>query len=396
MVRFHTEIIKFMADMQLISSTYRLILKPVSMKLISLIAFTLLTTNLLAQNCDCSVNFNYTVTQVSRNYAGYRDKVNAANSKEFTKFTNKLTEKAKKTSNVDSCYVLLRTWTNYFKDQHLRVQLDWRYREKYPEKLSQLNKLLPKLKSLAPAAKDTLSNETSIKVLNEQTLLITLPSFDWSEKKNVDNLIKKYANELKRTPNWIIDLRGNMGGSDFVYSPFLPYLYTNPMATLSSEFWATADNIEIYEQKLADKEVAKETKAYISNIVALMKNNKGHFVNPSGKDTTYVRLDSIYEYPKKVAFLIDRNSASAAESFLLVAKQSKKVTIFGENSYGMLDYANYEYFDIPCADYNLTIPISRSKRLPKNPIDNIGIRPDVLIDNGEKQKINLIKLRLTQ
>lgn len=40
-----------------------------------------------------------------------------------------------------------------------------------------------------------------------------------------------------------------------------------------------------------------------------------------------------------------------------------------------------------CAEYNLIIPISRSKRLPQNPIDNIGIKPDILIDNDEKQKI---------
>lgn len=366
------------------------------MKAVYLILFTLWTTNLMAQDCNCVVNFNYTVTQVSRNYAGYNDKINASNSKPFKAFTNSLALKAKKTNNVDSCYILLRTWTNYFKDQHLRVQLDWRYREKYPEKLSQLNKQLPKFRTLPPAAKDTLSEQTSIKVLDDQTLLFTLPSFDWSEKKNVDSLMKRYANELKKTPNWIIDLRGNMGGSDFVYSPFLPYLYTNRMVTLPSEFWATADNIAILEQQLADKNAAKETKAYISGIVTLMKNNKGRFVNPTGKETIDVTLDSVYEYPKKVAFLIDRNSASSAESFLLMAKQSKKVTIFGENSFGMLDYANYQYFDIPCEAYNLTIPISRSKRLPKNPIDNIGIKPDVLIDNAEKQKLNLIKERLKQ
>lgn len=60
----------------------------------------------------------------------------------------------------------------------------------------------------------------------------------------------------------------------------------------------------------------------------------------------------------------------------------------------MLDYANYQYFDIFCAEYNLIISISRSKRLPQNPIDNIGIKPDILIDNDEKQKINLIRLQL--
>lgn len=47
----------------------------------------------------------------------------------------------------------------------------------------------------------------------------------------------------------------------------------------------------------------------------------------------YVKLDSIYQYPKKIAFLIDRNTASSAESLLLAAKQSKKASLFGENSY---------------------------------------------------------------
>jgi len=185
-----------------------------------------------------------------------------------------------------------------------------------------------------------------------------------------------------------------MGGIDFTYSPFIPYLYTNSIAIFPSEYWASEDNIKNYEQQLKDESVDEEAKKYITDVVALMKKNLGSFINPGGKDIMYIKLDSIYEYPKKVAYLIDRNTASSAESLLLTAKQSKKVTVFGENSYGMLDYANYQYFDIFCAEYNLIISISRSKRLPQNPIDNIGIKPDILIDNDEKQKINLIRLQL--
>lgn len=359
-----------------------------------ILIFTLLTTRLVAQDCNCAVNFNYTVEKVSKNYAGFNDKVNSATRKEFDGFTKQLAKKAKETNNIDTCYVLLRKWTNYFKDQHLRVQLDWRYREKYPEKQGQLAKQFAKFKVLPPAAPDTLASKTAITQLSDQTLLISLPSFDYAEKKNVDSLMKKYEAALHTSPNWIIDIRGNMGGSDFTYSPFLAYLYTNPMVTLASEYWATTDNIAIYEQELANKNINKDAASYIGNIVSLMKNNLGKFVNPAGKDTALITLSKVTDYPKKVAFLIDRNSASSAESFLLMAKQSKKVTIYGENSYGMLDYANYQYFDIPCDAYNLTIPISRSKRLPKNPIDNIGIAPDVRIDNAQKNKIGLIQKRM--
>ncbi|SFT45839.1 Peptidase family S41 [Chryseobacterium formosense] len=364
-------------------------------KLISISSiFILLTLNLMAQSCDCLENFNYTVSKVSKNYAGYNDKVNLNKKSAFTQFTNNLLSKSKKTTDIDSCYVLLRTWTNYFKDHHLKVQLDWRYREKYPEKLSQLSKQFPKFKNLPPPAKDSLAKETSLKQLSDKTLLITLPSFEWEEKKKIDRIIKKNQVLLEKFPHWIIDLRGNMGGNDLTYGPFIPYLYTNSIGIFPSEYWASEDNIKIYEQQLEDQSVSEESKKYIAEIVTLMKRNIGSFINPVGKDTMYVKLDSIFEYPKKVAFLIDRNTASSAESLLLTAKQSKKVTVFGENSYGILDYANSQYFDILCAEYNLVIPISRSTRLPRNPIDNIGIEPDILIDNSEKQKINLIRLQL--
>lgn len=363
-------------------------------RILTLTFFIVLTSNVLAQSCDCLENFNFTVSKVTKNYAGYNDKIKLNNKKAFRQFTNNLLSRSKNTTDIDSCYVLLRTWTSYFKDHHLRVQLDWRYREKYPEKLSQLNKQIPKFKHLPPPAKDSLAKETSLKQLSDKTLLITLPSFEWDEKKKIDSIITKNQVLLNNTPNWIIDLRGNMGGNDFTYSPLIPYLYTNPIAIFPSEYWSSEDNIKNYEQQLKDKSVSVEAKKYIADIVGLMKKNIGSFINPGGKDTMYVKLDSIYEYPKKVAFLIDRNTASSAESLLLTAKQSKKVSVFGENSYGMLDYANSQYFDIFCTEYNLIIPISRSKRLPQNPIDNIGIRPDILIDNKEKQKINLIRLQL--
>jgi C-terminal processing protease CtpA/Prc len=121
-----------------------------------------------------------------------------------------------------------------------------------------------------------------------------------------------------------------------------------------------------------------------------MKQHPNQFVNPSGKDNIETKLDRVYQYPLKVAILIDRNTASSAESFLLRAIQSKKVKIYGENSAGMLDYSNGQFFDIPCEDFNLIIPIARSKRLPEKPIDNIGITPNVQIDPNLPEKVNFI------
>ncbi len=43
--------------------------------------------------------------------------------------------------------------------------------------------------------------------------------------------------------------------------------------------------------------------------------------------------------PKKVVILVNKNTASAAESFCLEAKQSPKTILMGTNTKGFADYA---------------------------------------------------------
>ncbi|TCC92004.1 hypothetical protein EZ428_09725 [Pedobacter frigiditerrae] len=346
-----------------------------------------------AQECNCKLNFEALVNQVKPNYAGFNDKVNAKNLTYFNDFTSKLQNKAANVKAIDSCYVILKTWTNFFKDRHLRVQLGWRYREKFPEKVKEINKQFPK-RDLPPAAQDKLSEETSITILENDALLFRLPSFEWSEKKKIDSLITNYKSTLKDKPYWVIDLRGNAGGTDYAYNSLLPYLYTNPIKVKPDEYWASDGNINILKENLSDTNLPEGNKQFLSSVIKLMENNKGKFVNPSGKDFFLTTLDSVYKYPKKIAILIDRNSESSAETFLLNAKQSKKVILFGENSAGVLDYSNTQYFDLPQPDFKLVAAISRSKRLPLYPIDNIGIAPDVKITNDTPDKLKVILKKL--
>jgi len=360
------------------------------MKFLFAILITLLPLLSTAQQCDCLLNFDYMVSHVKSDYAGFNDKIKVTNKKAFEKFTNSLRKKAVAAKSVDSCYVILRSWTNYFKDSHLRVQLDWRYREKYPEVVKFLNARFAKPKN-NPVSIEKLDPKTNFKILDDKTALLRLPSFEWSEKKNIDSLLKTYNQQLMKLPNWIIDLRGNTGGTDYAFSGLMPYIYTKPIKIKPDEFLSSKENIKILTENLSDTELSKAGKDFISNLIELMKQHPGKFVNPSGKDIFEIKLDTVYQFPIEVAILIDRNTASSAESFLLNAMQSTKVKIYGENSAGMLDYNNTQYFDIPCKDLNLVIPIGRSKRLPEYPIDNIGIKPDIKIDVKEVDKINYIK-----
>lgn len=319
--------------------------------------------NLFAQNCNCLHNFDYMTSKVSKNYSGYRAKINVENQAKFDLFTKELREKAAGVKATDSCFILLKTWTNYFRDQHLKVQLNGNYRKTNPEKVKQINAYFSVKKENVV---EVLSNQTEIKALNEGSILLRLPSFEWSEKKIIDSLLKTQEGLLNKSPYWIIDLRGNGGGTDYTFQSLIPYLYTQPILSKPDEFWSSEDNIAILENNLKGMNAAAPQRNILMSIISLMQKNPGQFVNPSGRDVFSSTLDSVYAYPKKIAILMDKGTLSSAESFLLMARQSKKVTLFGENSGGSLDYANVQYFDIPCDDYSLAIAISRSKRLPEH------------------------------
>jgi transglutaminase-like putative cysteine protease len=89
-------------------------------------------------------------------------------------------------------------------------------------------------------------------------------------------------------------------------------------------------------------------------------------------------------YPALVGIIVDKKCASTTEQFLLAAKQSKKTVFFGENSGGILDYANMHFLDFPCYDWKLGYATSRTMRLPDMPVDNIGVSPDIRINEREK------------
>jgi C-terminal processing protease CtpA/Prc len=92
-------------------------------------------------------------------------------------------------------------------------------------------------------------------------------------------------------------------------------------------------------------------------------------------------------FPKRVAVLVD-NAASTGEQFLLEARQSRKVTLFGkENSAGVLDFSNTVDMPTPSGRYRVFWATSRSLRLPGDPVDPDGIAPDIRIPADERDPV---------
>lgn len=227
------------------------------------------------------------------------------------------------------------------------------------------------------------ANQPMIKEVNKNTLLLRIPSFASSNKKAIDSLLKTYHNQITNTENLIIDIRGNGGGSDGSYNKIIPYLYTNPIRIVGLELYSTPLNNQRMEGFLSEPGITEAEKKEIQKDLAMLNANLGKFVNLSGDNIVYTqKMDNVYAYPKNVAVLIDENNGSTAEQFLLAAKQSRKVKLFGTTTFGVLDISNMHFVDSPCTTLTLGYSLSKSFRIPDMTIDDKGIQPDFYMDKS--------------
>ncbi|MBV7529434.1 S41 family peptidase [Chitinophaga sp. sic0106] len=219
--------------------------------------------------------------------------------------------------------------------------------------------------------------EPSFRVLDRDNCVLTMPSFGLAYKPMIDSLIKQNAPILATTRRLIIDLRNNSGGSVLCFENILPYLYTRPVITIGGRVRATAENIRDYYSITDYPNIGDSMKAVFRHELATLQLHVGEYFDLWPDDT--LTLPGIRKYPASVAIIINGNCASSAEMFLLKAKQSSKVKLYGAHTMGAVDYTDVLATPMPCSIFVLRYPTSSSNRLPDYPLDNFGIVPDVLI-----------------
>lgn len=325
--------------------------------------FVTVMNNCFSQSCDCASQLRYAIQKTETNYAGFADKVTAENRAKYDGHTRQFSNKAKKEKNPDSCLKLVREWMKFFRDGHLvLVKKDGT--------------------SFGTAKPQTRPDDLFyFRKIDSETNLIRISSFNHIYKTRIDSIIKTNYAAITSAKYLLLDVRGNGGGSDVSYGELIPFIYTNPIAVVGAEKLSTPDNIGKYEAMVKDTLYSKNIRDYARGIITSMKNNPGKFI-PGNNDT--VTLDKVLPYPVLVGVIADKKCGSTTEQFLLATKQSQKTVLFGENSAGVLDYANMHFLDFPCYNWSLGYATSRSMRLPGSPVDNIGIAPDVRLNEQEK------------
>lgn len=224
--------------------------------------------------------------------------------------------------------------------------------------------------------------DPSFKELSNNSVLLRIPSFQISFKKKIDSLLKVHHDKIINAENFIIDIRNNGGGSDAAYRNMIPYLYTNPIREVGVEFLSTPLNNARMDKIINNPEYPEDTKEWARNGLEKLNNNPNKFVKLGDEEIEIQTEEQVYANPKNVAIIINKNNGSTSEQFLLAAKQSKKVKLFGVTTVGALDISNMNFVEFPCGNMQLGYCLSKSLRIPGMAIDGKGIQPDYYIDKS--------------
>ena len=318
----------------------------------------LLSTSLWGQENNASrtdaADFDFGIAELETNYAGFPSKVTEANRETYealkARCRKEVTEGRKPWEALGELYA-------WFDDFHLRVG---GFAAPY------MQRQLPSYETM----EDYDPLPTYCKV-TDRTFLIRFPSCDGEDPTPewVNESIDAYR--ASGCENLIIDIRGNGGGMDGIFRPYTTLLYDHESRLDGAEMRNTPAHIAWIDKIEVD---------WIQQLKEEMEKSEDEFVlmTPRWVEISY---DSISPLPRRAALIIDATVASAAEQMVLTLRAcSSRTTVYGrDNTMGCLDYSNCRTVNLPQSGITLSVPMTRTCRLPDRGIDQTGIAPDVRI-----------------
>lgn len=209
---------------------------------------------------------------------------------------------------------------------------------KYGEKDTHILKVMRDEKEIEVELSRTLVNINYVhgEVLDKNIGYIKIDSFGATTADQVKLALDKFD---KNITSLIVDLRDNSGG-----------------------YLSTADEI--------------------SNIFIEKGKNIYQIKDREGKITVYKATNEIYRKFDKISVLINENSASASEILALALKESAGAKIVGTKSFGKGSVQETEILDSGAmVKYTVAYWLSANG----NSINEVGITPDIIEENVDKQ-----------
>ncbi len=224
-------------------------------------------------------------------------------------------------------------------------------------------------------------NEFAFSRLSSDTVMLRVPTFNIGYLEEFEALLEEHHETITSTPNLLIDLRGNDGGSDQMYSRLMSYLYTRPIYQIGVELRDTPRNLAALQANVDSGEYPEEVQEFVQHVLARAAASESDYVSLSENGFEIVTYPQVYEYPARVGILAE-GAGSSGDQFAIDARASRKVTLLGGPTAGVIDYSNVITAPSPSGDFALAWPMTRSMRLPEEPFDNVGVQPDVPFPAG--------------
>ena len=212
--------------------------------------------------------------------------------------------------------------------------------------------------------------------VNRKTWLLRVPSCAGQNPTNewvaqaVETFLQSGCKHL------IIDLRGNSGGSDMIWMPLLPLLIDHPAAEPET-YWFRNTHANRYHPAMQDGLLA---------MISDHDNPAPMFLQVGAEDDEEDEAIPAHDARIHISFIIDRKTASSAETILRVARNytdRERYTIYGkENSAGAAETGNLFPFHLPNSRIQVFYPTTVSSVFLRDGQQNgaAGIAPDVRIE----------------
>ena len=321
---------------------------------------------------EALAEFDWLTGYIQRNYPGYEHKT-----KDSEKEWNEWVEDKRKAISLqpDTVVTCMDEYVRKFNDGHMYLRMT-------NEGMAAFNDVLQRLRAQqAPHTGKSYSMYYTAKAMDDSTYFLRIPSFgnDMSNK-----LVRDNWDSITSRPYLIVDLRSNGGGNDEHFSELMRLVYSKPYWRHGVELYATPDFLSLY-RRIAAEDADKEWAGWYTEMAdSVEKHLGGYVLRPGLQRKILVSQDTVYTNPRKIGILIHGRNASSAEQFILEAKESDKVTLFGnENTRGVIDLSNVYDITSPKGWFKLAIPTTRSCRLPEISIDGIGISPQIPVPYEE-------------
>ena len=339
------------------------------------------------QTCTCESNFEWVKKTFEENDAGFQYVIDKKGLAAYNIHNQLMSEKIKAAETLTECIGLLREWLMFFRSGHIGIEgLINETTNSTSQNVSQTSQSVSQTsQTISQTAQKPETWNPFMDELNATTLYLRIPSFEPNQKQTIDKMLADNKEKILKTENLIIDVRGNGGGSDGSYAELIPFLYTNPIRTIGVEYLFSPilnNQILVELSTLNFDDMDEETRQLVKSVSNKLEGSKfGEFVNLYDNESISIfQQSTVYKYPKKIGIIIDGGCGSTTEQFLLAAKQSNKVKLFGVTTFGALDISNLNDIESPCKEFRLWYCMTRSLRIPEFAIDGIGLQPDYYLD----------------